>query len=140
MEEEQRANLRLKQLHGRLGEIVYELTHVQLAHFRPVQTWTPALNAYVCANQVCICVDLAGVEKEHLQVRAESHRLIITGRREPPEPGGAETKPLQVLALEIDSGIFAREVELSVEIDPEKVTAQQRNGLLWIYLPLRTAA
>ncbi len=140
MEEQQLENLRLKQLHGRLGEIVYELTHVQLDRVRPVRTWTPALNAYVCANQVCICIDLAGVDKDQLQVRAEPHRLLITGRREPPEPGGAETKPLQVLALEIDSGPFAREVELAVEINPEKVTAEQRNGLLWIFLPLRAAA
>jgi len=44
------------------------------------------------------------------------------------------------LAMEIDHGPFQREIILPVEVDPNRVIAEQRNGLLWIYLPLRPNA
>jgi quinol-cytochrome oxidoreductase complex cytochrome b subunit len=35
-----------------------------------------------------------------------------------------------------DYGPFEREVVLPLEVDPERVEAEQRSGLLWISLPL----
>jgi HSP20 family molecular chaperone IbpA len=42
-----------------------------------------------------------------------------------------------MLALEIDYGPFERRVELPAEVDVEQARAEQENGLLWIYLPLK---
>jgi HSP20 family molecular chaperone IbpA len=39
--------------------------------------------------------------------------------------------------MEIDHGSFERILELPAEIDPEAVEANHREGLLWVYLPLR---
>jgi len=39
--------------------------------------------------------------------------------------------------LEIDYGPFEREVELPAEVDVKQARAEQENGLLWIYLPLK---
>jgi HSP20 family molecular chaperone IbpA len=38
--------------------------------------------------------------------------------------------------MEIDQGAFEREIVLPVEVEPEQVRAEQREGLLWIWLPL----
>jgi HSP20 family molecular chaperone IbpA len=38
--------------------------------------------------------------------------------------------------MEIESGQFGREIKLPVDIDRNRVTAKQENGLLWIILPL----
>jgi HSP20 family molecular chaperone IbpA len=37
--------------------------------------------------------------------------------------------------MEIDHGAFAREVELPPDADRESITANYRNGLLWIEIP-----
>ncbi len=133
-------NIHLKRLHRRLGDVVYEFTRVQFSQFYVPETWSPAINAYRCPGQIIVCVDLAGVERETLDLRVERRRLQIRGRREPPEPAATGEKALQILAMEIDYGPFEREVLLPSEVDTESVTAEQQNGLLWIYLPLRSHA
>ncbi len=128
----------LRRLEGRLGGIAYELTRLRFASFYSPATWVPAINAYRCRDGFVICVDLAGLDRSGIDVRVESRRLIIRGQRQLPEPEETAGPPLHVLAMEIDHGPFAREVVLPAEVDPEEVRAEQRNGLLWISLPLRT--
>ena len=52
----------------------------------------------------------------------------------------ARNKPVQVLVMEIDYGAFEREIVLPCDVDPDGVTAEKRDGLLWIFLPLRCQA
>jgi len=96
--------------------------------------WQPPINAFRCAAGVRICVDLAGVEKSLIDLTVEPRRVVIRGTRETPEPTEHTT---QILALEIDYGPFEREVHLPVEVDAEHARAEQKNGFLWIYLPLK---
>lgn len=96
--------------------------------------WQPPINAYRSAAAVRICVDLAGVDKSLIDLTVEPRRVIIRGARETPEPDEQTT---QILALEIDYGPFEREVHLPVDVDVECARAEQENGLLWIYLPLK---
>lgn len=130
-------SIHLKHLHGQLGRLAYELTRVQFSYFQPPLGWSPAINAYRCDQQIAICVDLAGVDKSLLELCVEPGRLRLRGRREPPEPAGADQRPIQVLAMEIDYGPFEREIGLPSEVDPHQVKAEQQNGWLWIYLPFR---
>lgn len=46
---------------------------------------------------------------------------------------------MQTLALEIDYGPFARAIPLPAEVDPDKASARQDNGFLWITLPLKNS-
>jgi HSP20 family protein len=134
------SGIHLRRLHAQLGNVVYEMTKVQLAIYNPPVTWSPALNVYRCENCLVVCADLAGVDKSGIELKVETERLLIRGRREAPEPKEDSCKALQVLAMEIDYGVFEREVMFPVQVDSERVTAEQRNGLLWIYLPFRTVA
>jgi HSP20 family protein len=130
-------SIHLRRLHGRLGELVYELTKVQFSRFSPQDGWRPAVNAYRCEECMVICADLAGVDRTKIDLQVEPRRLLLRGYRQPPEPQSAERKPVQVLVMEIDYGPFEREVLLPADVTPERVTAEQRNGLLWIYLPFQ---
>jgi HSP20 family protein len=132
--------IQLRRLQSRLGDIAFQMTQVQFSAFAPPTTWTPAVNAYRCARQITICVDLAGVDKSGLELSVQPRLLTIRGQREAPEPAGKEHSPLQVLAMEIDYGPFERQVELPDEVDTNQVTAQQSNGFVWIYLPFQTHA
>jgi len=131
-------SIQLKRLHGRLGEVMYQLTRVQFSVFGPLDVWQPSINAYRCSDCMAICVDLAGVDKDRIDLQVEPKRLLLRGQRHPPEPAAVGNKPIQVLAMEIDYGPFQREVEFPAEVDPDRVTAEQQKGLLWIYLPFLT--
>jgi HSP20 family protein len=133
-------SIRLRQLHGQLGDLVYELTRVQFSQSYGTVRWHPHINAYRCPKCMTICVDLAGIDKDQINVQVEPRRLLLRGERQAPEPDGTNRRALQVLAMEIDYGPFEREVILPDEVDPERVTAEQRNGFLWVYLPLRPHA
>src|SRR6266566_4061107 len=112
-------NIKLRWLHGALRDITNELSHSQFSRF--AHAWEPAINAYRCV------IDLT----------VEPRRVVIRGTRELPEPTHAEGHAVQLLAMEIDYGPFIREVPLPAEVEIDEAHAEQRNGLLWISLPLK---
>jgi HSP20 family protein len=129
-------SIKLRWLHGALHDVTYELSRSQFSRFVP-HAWEPAINAYRCENCIRICVDLAGVDRSQIELTVEPRRLLIHGTRELPEPSDDEGCALRWLAMEIDYGPFIREVPLPAEVEIEQVNAEQRNGLLWISLPLK---
>ncbi len=96
--------------------------------------WQPAVNVYRCACEYIVCVELAGVDASSLRILAEAQRLVIRGRRSPPEPDDGAA--LQVLAMEIDYGPFERVVVFPLEVDVARIAAERGDGLVWIRLPL----
>jgi HSP20 family protein len=129
-------NIKLRWLHGTLGDFTYRLSRVQFSRVAPV-TWQPAINAFRCETAIKICVDLAGVQKSAIDLAVEARQVVIRGMRQVPEPDHGEGRALQLLALEIDYGPFERAVPLPAEVDVDRASAEQENGLLWIYLPLK---
>lgn len=128
-------NIKLRWLHGTLGDV--SVTRVQLWQAQP-HRWQPPINAFRCESAVRICVDLAGIDKTEIDLTVEPQRVVVRGTREAPEPSDEQGRALQVLALEIDYGPFEREIELPMEVDPEGAHAEQENGLLWVYLPIKS--
>lgn len=133
-------SIRWQRLEGKLGDIAYELTRVQFSHFPQTEAWRPAVNAYRCRDGMLVCVDLAGVARDQIDLTLEPRRLRLRGYRLTPEPEAEQHQCLQVLAMEIDHGPFERELALPIEIDPARARAEQRNGLLWITLPAQAQA
>ena len=129
-------SIKLRWLQGALHDITYELSRSQFSRFAP-QAWQPAINAYRCDTCIRICVDLAGVDRSLIDLTVEPRRLVIRGTRELPEPTGDEGCAQQLLAMEIDYGPFEREITFPVDVEIDKAHAEQRNGLLWISLPVR---
>ena len=129
-------NIKLRWLQGALQDISSELSRSQFSRFAQ-HAWEPAVNAYRCENCIRICVDLAGVDRSLIDLTVEPRRVLIRGARKLPEPTHAEGHTVQLLAMEIDYGPFEREINLPVEVEIDQAHAEQRNGLLWIALPLR---
>src|SRR2546428_13883276 len=130
------SSIKLRWLHGALHDVTYELARSQFSQFAP-RAWEPAINASHCEKCVRICVDLAGVERSQIDLTVEPQRVLIRGARELPEPTPAEGRAVRLLAMEIDYGPFEREVALPAEVEITEAHAEQRNGLLWISLPLK---
>jgi HSP20 family molecular chaperone IbpA len=114
---------------------------LRFSHFKAAGPWSPSVNVYRCEGCIAVCADLAGADKEAIDIKAEPQRLLIRGKRAAPEPEKDMCSAVQVLAMEIDYGTFERELHLApMTIDTSRVTATHKNGLLWIYLPLRSQA
>jgi HSP20 family protein len=131
-------SIKLRWLQGAaLHDVRSDLARLHFSRFGS-HTWEPAINAYRCDKCIRVCVDLAGVERSRIDLTVEPERLIVRGMRDVPEPTHAEGRAVQLLAMEIDYGPFEREVLLPALVDIDNVHAEQRNGLLWISLPLKT--
>lgn len=135
---------RLLQLQGKLGEVAYEMTKVNFSGFQAVQSrWQPAVNIFLCSRCFRVCVELAGVDPEELELSVSNGRLWIQGSRLPPEPSSepeavtARTKAVRVLAMEIDYGAFVREISLPEDVDLDRLQTDWDNGILWIEIPRR---
>ncbi|MFI4859610.1 MAG: Hsp20/alpha crystallin family protein [Phycisphaerales bacterium JB063] len=99
------------------------------------QGWSPALNCYESAGALFVCVDLAGVERESIEVSVQPGRLMIRGQRATPQP--ERGTPQRIHCMEIDAGPFERALALPTAVDLDRVTSRYHDGLLWIELPLQ---
>ncbi|MEM9283261.1 MAG: Hsp20/alpha crystallin family protein [Verrucomicrobiota bacterium] len=128
--------VRLTRMIGKTEDVARDLSNLHFSGFQSTQGWTPDINAYRYDDRIELWVDLSGVEKSDIHVDVLPHRVRISGERKPPLPTrDASGQCRRVLAMEIESGRFGRDIELPEEIDRERVSAKQENGLLWIVLP-----
>ena len=100
------------------------------AMFRPSRAWLPPVNLYEMADKFLVCVDLAGVKRDEIDVRVTDGVLRLEGHRKDPLP---EKK--RVHRLEIDEGFFCREVEIPATVDIDAIEAVYEDGFLWVHLP-----
>ena len=128
--------IRLRWLHSSVQDVTHQVAGLRLSRSGP-HAWRPAINAYRCEDCIRVCVDLAGVDRSDIDLVIANQHLSIRGVRDVPEPGDEAKRAMQMIAMEIDYGPFERELRLPAEVNVKKVHAEQKNGLLWIHLPLR---
>lgn len=128
-------SVKLQWLQGQLSNMAHIHSQVRITHYD--NSWQPSINAFLCEDCLKVCVDLAGVAKDEVDVTVEPGLLRIRGMRTAPEPVPPEGKAVRLLALEIDSGPFERTIRIPKEVNVEGVSAEQKNGLLWIRMPLQ---
>lgn len=109
--------------------------------FMPSEVFTPNVNLYETDHEYQVCVDLAGVDKDKIDIVLVDQRLTIRGNRivppcpMPQESRDSEQQRMRVHLMEIDHGAFAREVELPENVHKDRISARYVDGLLWIQLP-----
>jgi HSP20 family protein len=132
---QKRQSIRLKKLHGQLGDLLYGYSKITFTQSYLPSGWEPEVNAYQFDDALKICVDLAGIDARSIEIRVERNRLIVRGNRPLPEPP-TQNRCRKILVMEIDYGPFERVIELPLAVDSERVAATHSKGLLWITLPL----
>jgi HSP20 family molecular chaperone IbpA len=81
---------------------------------------TPAVDLFESAEELVLVADVPGVRREAVQVRFERDQLTLEARREPEAPDGFD---------------YVRSFLLPGGIDPERIRAELRDGVLTVHLP-----
>ncbi len=74
-------------------------------------------------------IELAGVDKEDLNIELSGRRLVVTGERKERERAGILRKRTRMV------GSFRSEVVLPTEVDEDAVTAELDQGVLTVRVP-----
>ena len=125
-----------EQMARRLTKLTDELLQGHFGEFCPIGTWQPAVNIYRLERQLEVCMDLAGINPQSVEVHVEPGRLTIRGHRPSPEPDHPHAH-MRILAMEIDHGPFSRVVQIPEHVQLARVRTEYVDGMLWIRLPLR---
>jgi HSP20 family protein len=81
---------------------------------------------------ITLYVDMPGVSRERLKVEADKNVLVIEGELQLSMPSGMEA-----LYAELQSTGYRRTFTLSGELDAERTSANLKNGVLSVKIPLR---
>lgn len=112
-----------------------EMLNRSFVEFRDGGSWQPAINLYESDTHYHVCVDLGGMERDGIDVQClDARRLTIRGSRANRGPCGSAA-PVRIVAMEINEGPFARQVELPGLVEVDRVEAGYDKGFLWISLP-----
>jgi HSP20 family protein len=119
----------LEHMHTRLQSTIDEMfRRVNPMLMLQEQAWRPQMDVYETSEEIIVVGEISGVDKEDLEVEVDRKAVRITGvRRET-----ARVPGMRYHLAEIVYGGFERVLFLPVPIDPEKVQASYRNGLLTV--------
>jgi HSP20 family protein len=95
-------------------------------------TWAPTADAFVADNTLVVKADLPGVKKEDVSVTVRGDVLTIEGQRTEEK----ETKEARYYAAERFSGAFTRSFPLPEGVDTSAITAEYKDGVLEVRVPL----
>lgn len=94
--------------------------------------WVPNTDVYVTDFGVVIKVELAGMQRENLELTIDGNRLKISGQR----PDGCRAPQCKFLVMEINYGTFESMIELPPGYDLNHAKAAYQNGFLRIDVPV----
>jgi HSP20 family protein len=90
----------------------------------------PPINVFQQGEDFLAIVELPGVNKNDLELQAKENTIRISGRKTVDYKEG-----VSVHRRERVSGEFDRTLAIPVQIDPNGITAEYRDGVLALYLP-----
>jgi len=91
----------------------------------------PALDLYEEKDEIVAKAEVPGITKDDIEVNITDGLLTIKGEKKKEE----EIKEKDYYRSERTYGAFSRSLTLPTEINPEKVRATFKNGVLEIHLP-----
>jgi len=90
----------------------------------------PLINISEDKDNYYVRAELPGVKAEDLDISVTADSLVITGERKIPEE-----ENVNYHRREREAGKFSRVIALPGQINPEKVEAKCKNGILTVVLP-----
>jgi len=92
--------------------------------------WSPAVDVYETENELVLKADVPDVDPKNVEVQFENGTLTLKGTRKFDE----EKNGKGYHRIERSYGSFVRAFSLPETVDPEKVKAEFKNGVLTVTL------
>jgi HSP20 family protein len=93
--------------------------------------WAPAMDVQENESEYLIKADLPAVKREDVKVSVENGLLAIEGERKMEK----EEKGKKFHRVERSYGKFVRHLAVPTDVDPQKVAAEFKDGVLNVHLP-----
>jgi len=94
-------------------------------------TWSPLADVYETAEAFVVQMEIPGLSQDDVDVEVEADQLTVRGERSMSE----KARPESFHRMERSYGAFSRTFRFDADIDPARVVAQFRDGLLRLDLP-----
>lgn len=94
-------------------------------------TWYPAVDIHETDTAIILEAELPGLKKEDIDIEIRENILTLKGERK----DNKEIKEQNYYRQERRSGKFSRSITLPAVIDPEKVAASYKAGVLEVKIP-----
>jgi len=107
-----------------------------LSEPRSQRPWTPAVDILETDNELVLKADLPAVDMRDIHVEMENGTLTLRGERKFEK----EEKETGYHRIERSYGSFARYFSLPDTVEPDKVKADYKNGVLTVTLPKKEIA
>ena len=108
---------------------VHEVFHLVSPVFKYYESiWRPNIDVYESIDEIIILADLAGLNKEELQIELDHRKIKIAGVRK----AIADLKDARYRLAEIPRGYFERSIALPEAVDAESAVASYAEGVLMI--------
>jgi len=98
--------------------------------------WSPLVDIHETKDSFLLMAELPGVKQEDVEVSVEGDTLTLKGERK----REAEVKEDQYHRIERSYGRFERSILLPSVVDPNRVKATYRDGVLEVQLPKKEEA
>ncbi len=98
--------------------------------------WTPNVDILETENEIVLKADIPGVDQKDIDIRLEDGTLTLKGERKFEK----EDKEKGYHRIERGYGTFVRCFSVPESVDPDKVSADYKDGVLSVRLPKKEAA
>ena len=99
---------------------------------RPEAVWRPEVDVYQTKANVIVCIELAGVPKDSIDMSMRGDVLIVSGVR---KEKGTSTEKRSYHKMEISFGPFERKIHLPCHCDSGGAKVEEHSGMIKITLP-----
>jgi len=98
--------------------------------------FTPAVEVSEKGNELVVRAEVPGMKPEDIDIRVENNNLVLSGEKKQESRDEKEN----YVHREFSYGRFYRSIPLRGEIDPDKIKAKYKDGVLTINAPLAETA
>ncbi|UWQ13236.1 Hsp20/alpha crystallin family protein [Aliiroseovarius sp. M344] len=97
--------------------------------------FTVRTNVSETDGEVCITAELPGIEMSDVDVEIAGDKITIRGEKKSEKDDQSEKDGRTFHRIERSAGSFMRTTRLPFDIDPDKVAAGVKNGVLTVTIP-----
>ena len=106
------------------------------------RAWPPSASEFAMRSnvsetdkEICITAELPGMDQKDIDISVTAGRISIKGEKKSEKEEKKDDEGRQFHRIERTSGSFERSMSLPFDIDPDKVNAEFKDGVLTVTIP-----